>query len=189
MLVGRVADSYRTILASTLGDELTPGTEETPARAAKAWAELTCGYDVDIPSLFKIFEEGGYVYDQLIALTDLPFSSLCEHHLLPFSGYAHIVYLPTEHRVLGVSKFARLLDAYARRLQVQERLTAQIADEIQEHLKPQGVMVVVEAHHLCMSCRGVRSAGVMRTSALREKLYEPTVRTEAEWLIGRSRTT
>lgn len=179
----RRAECYRQILASTLGPELTPGTEETPLRAAKAWAELTSGYATDIASLFKTFDSEGN--DEMIAVSGMSFSSLCEHHLLPFEGHAHVVYVP-DGEIVGLSKIPRVLRAFSRRLQVQERLTSQIADAMVEHLNPKGVMVVVEASHSCMRCRGIESSGLMVTSALRGVLKDDGVgRAEAFALIGR----
>lgn len=171
---------YRNIL-DTL-DVHGEGIEDTPRRAADALIELTSGYAVDIPALFKTFDAEGY--EEMVVVRDIAFSSLCEHHLLPFHGHAHVAYIP-DGRVVGLSKIARLVDAYAHRLQVQERLTGQVADALMEHLSPKGVAVVMEAEHLCMSLRGPRKPGaVTGTSALRgEMLDEPEARAEALALI------
>lgn len=134
------------------------GLIETPKRVAKAWGHWCGGYDIDVPGLFKAFEDGAEGCDQMVVVKDIPFYSQCEHHLAPFFGTATIAYIP-DKKVLGLSKFARVLDAYARRLQVQERLTNQIADAVAEHLKPKGVGVSVRARHLCMESRGVSKQG------------------------------
>jgi GTP cyclohydrolase I len=177
-----VEESFRDILRAT-GVPLNGELDETPGRAAKAWRELTSGYAVDIPSLFKTFEAWGY--DEMVVVRSIPFSSLCEHHLLPFYGRAAIAYIPNE-RIIGLSKLARLVDAYARRLQVQERLSNEIADALMEHLKPVGAAVIMEAEHLCMSLRGAKVPGAVTvTSALRGAIFEkPEARAEAMSLLG-----
>lgn len=149
------------------------GMRDTPKRFVKAFLEMTSGYHVKVADLFTVFEKG--TYDQMIVVRGIDFTSLCEHHFLPFKGVAHVGYLPSD-KIVGLSKLARVVDAFSRRAQVQERLTTDIADAITEHLKPTGVGVLVEAHHECMSCRGVRKANaVMVTSAL-----YGTFRTEPE---------
>lgn len=179
----RLTEAYAAILDQIV--TVTPGTRETPHRAAKAMLEMTEGYTTDIASLFTTFDSEGY--DQMIAVTDIPFVSLCEHHALPFSGVAHIVYIPNG-KVVGLSKIPRLVHAYAKRFQIQERLTAQIADALEEHVSPIGVMVLIEAQHTCMLFRGVKSAGVMQTSALRGVLKEDGAgRAEALSMIARKR--
>jgi GTP cyclohydrolase I len=141
------------------------GLRDTPRRVLEAFKELTAGYHVDPAALLKAqFERDGY--DQVVTVRGIDFTSLCEHHLLPFTGTAAVGYLPAE-RVVGLSKLARLVQAYASRLQLQERLTQQIATALQEHLQPQGVAVVLRARHACMGCRGIRKPGAeMVTSAL-----------------------
>lgn len=161
---------------------LPDGMIETPARAAKAMVEMTAGYHVDIEGIFKTFD--AEEYDELILERSIPFSSLCEHHLLPFVGVAHVGYI-ADGQIVGLSKLARLVEAYARRFQVQERMTQQIADAIESHLSPVGVIVVIEATHLCMELRGVRKPGVVtKTSVLRGLLKDdPAARAEAMSLI------
>ena len=160
-----VAAATRALLDAIGEDPSRPGLEKTPERVAKAWRHLTSGYglqpaDVVNGALFPAEAE------QLVVVRDIEFSSLCEHHLLPFVGRVHIGYVPGES-ILGLSKFARLTDLYARRLQVQERLTGQIADAVMELLAPRGVGVVVEAEHMCMVMRGVEKPGSLtRTSVL-----------------------
>jgi GTP cyclohydrolase I len=154
-----VQDAIRTLIRWSGDDPEREGLIDTPARVARAWKEYCSGYDDD-PShhLSRVFEEVGG-YDELVLLRDIPFQSHCEHHMAPIIGKAHIAYLPRNH-VVGISKLARVLNAFARRLQVQERLTAEVADCIWEGLKPHGVAVVIEASHACMTARGVRTPGV-----------------------------
>jgi GTP cyclohydrolase I len=133
------------------------GTADTPDRVARMYVnELCSGYAIDVPSLFRSFDHEGF--DGTVVVRDLPVTSLCEHHLVPFVGYAHVAYEPNG-RIVGLSKIARVVDAFARRLQIQERLTKQIADALEDHLGPRGVLVVVEAEHLCMTIRGVQKPG------------------------------
>ncbi len=172
------AAAYALLLAETPGEDPSrDGLAETPERAARAWRELTSGYSEDVQALFKTFEGDGY--DELILLSNVPFSSLCEHHLLPFIGVAHIGYI-AHGKIIGLSKLARLLEVYARRLQVQERLAMQIADAIEQHLSPLGTMVVIEAEHLCMGCRGVRKSGVTTTTSVMRGLLRDNVEARAE---------
>jgi GTP cyclohydrolase IA len=142
------------------------GLEETPFRVLKAFAEYTKGYAEDpIAILGKSFD---VVYDELVLVKDIPFNSMCEHHFAPFFGKAHIAYIPKNNVITGLSKFARLTDAFANRFQVQERLTAQIADTIEEVLQPLGVAVIIEAEHYCMCGRGVKKNGASTvTSSMR----------------------
>ncbi len=141
------------------------GLKDTPGRVARMYTELLAGAARDPKEHLKsVFSER---CDEVVLLRDIPFYSICEHHMMPFIGKAHVAYLPDE-KVLGVSKLARIVDCFARRMQVQERLTAQIADFLTENLKPQGVAVVLEASHSCMTIRGIRKPGsTMVTSALR----------------------
>jgi GTP cyclohydrolase IA len=159
-----VADAVRTLIRWAGDDPEREGLLDTPARVARAWREYARGYGED-PALHleRTFEEVGG-YDEIILLKDIPFQSHCEHHLAPIIGKAAIAYLPGS-RVVGISKLARVLHGYARRLQVQERLTAQVADCIATHLKPKGVAVVIEASHACMSARGVNTPGVLMTTS------------------------
>ena len=159
-----VADAIRTLIRWAGDDPTREGLLDTPNRVARAWREYCSGYAED-PSvhLARTFEEVGG-YHNLVLLKDIPFQSHCEHHMAPIIGKAHIAYMPTD-RVVGISKLARVLDGYARRLQVQERLTAQVAKCIWEHLKPHGVAVVIQASHGCMTARGVRTPGVGMTTS------------------------
>ncbi len=134
------------------------GIKETPKRVAKMYLELLDGYNQDPASVFKVFESDAY--DGLVIVSDIQFYSLCEHHMIPFHGRVHIGYIP-DKKILGLSKFARLVNIFARRLQVQERLTEQIASSIMQYLQPKGVIVFVEAEHMCMSMRGVNKPGAI----------------------------
>ena len=161
-----VADAIRTLIRWSGDDPEREGLIDTPKRVARAWREYCQGYAED-PAyhLSRIFHEVGG-YDEIVLLKDIPFQSHCEHHMAPITGHAHIAYLPGDY-VVGISKLARVLHAFAQRLQVQERLTAEVADCIWKNLKPQGVAVVIEATHGCMTGRGVRTPGViMKTSRM-----------------------
>ena len=159
-----VLQAVKTLIAWAGDDPAREGLLDTPARVARAWKEYARGY-ADDPAvhLSRTFEEVGG-YDEIVLLKDIPFQSHCEHHLAPIIGKASIAYLPRD-KVVGISKLARVLHGYARRLQVQERLTAQVADCICEHLQPKGVAVVIEASHACMTARGVSTPGVMMTTS------------------------
>jgi GTP cyclohydrolase I len=161
----RIEKAVREILLAVGEDIDREGLKRTPARVGKMYAELLAGMQEDPKDhLRSIFTEN---YDEIVLLRDIPFYSICEHHLMPFIGSAHVAYLPTG-MVLGVSKLARIVDCFARRLQTQERLTYQIADFIMNSLKPMGVTVVLEASHSCMTIRGTKKPGsIMVTSALR----------------------
>lgn len=144
------------------------GLTDTPARVIRAWEELTAGYQQD-PAVILARDFDGAKYDEMVACMDIDFHSMCEHHLLTFRGRAHVAYLPSKKhgRVVGLSKLARLVDCFARRLQIQEQMTMQIADALQKHLKPAGVGVIIEAQHFCMCARGVQKQNsTMVTSAL-----------------------
>lgn len=159
-------DLVRGILIAIGEDPSREGLLDTPKRVVKSWSELFHGYSLDPAKILStVFEDGAC--DEVVILKDIPFSSMCEHHMLPFIGVAHIGYLP-RGRVIGLSKLARLVDCFARRLQIQEKMTSQIADAIETHLKPKGTAVIIEAHHQCMSCRGILKQGTkMITSAMR----------------------
>jgi GTP cyclohydrolase I len=160
----QMEDAVRTLLRCTGEDVNREGLLDTPKRVAKMYMELTRGLREDPPAV-TTFSSG--TYDQLITVFDLEMASLCEHHCVPFVGKAHIGYIPGEH-IVGLSKFGRILDWFSRRLQIQEQLTEQVADFIVEHLKPKGLIVVVEAQHMCMSIRGVKKPGhSTMTSAIR----------------------
>jgi len=168
------------ILLKLIGEDPTrTGLLDTPARVASAWKEWTSGYNTDVEQIFKTFEDGAKDVDEMVVVRDIPFYTHCEHHMAPFFGKATVAYIP-DGRILGLSKFNRLVDTYARRLQVQERLTTQIAEAIMQYLVPVGCGVVITARHLCMESRGIRQQGHSTvTSALRGVFKdEPEVRQE-----------
>lgn len=159
-----VAEAVRTLIRWAGDDPNREGLLDTPGRVARAWREYAKGYLEDPANhLSRTFEEVGG-YDEIVLLKDIPFQSHCEHHMAPIIGKAAIAYLPN-NKVVGISKLARVLHGFARRLQVQERLTAQVADAIWDNLQPKGVAVVIEASHACMSARGVSTPGVMMTTS------------------------
>jgi GTP cyclohydrolase IA len=170
------AERAVTDLLRALGrDPESPHLADTPRRVAGAFAELLTGPHFDLTTFPN--DEG---YNELVIATGIPVQSLCEHHLLPFSGVAHIGYLPGD-RILGLSKLVRVLDLFARDLQVQERLTQQVADWLQENLEPRGVGVVIEAEHLCMSLRGVRARGARTTTSALHGLLREDARSRQEF--------
>jgi len=182
----RIRKAVEEILRAVGEDLDREGLRDTPARVARMYSELLAGMREDPKvHLRSVFTEN---YDEIVLLRDIPFHSLCEHHLLPFIGLAHVAYLPTG-RVLGVSKLARIVDCFARRLQCQERLTGQIADLIMTQLKPLGVAVVLEASHSCMTIRGIKKPGsTMVTSALRGSFRkDPRSRNEILSLLHQDR--
>ena len=162
----KIEEAVRTILEAIGEDPNRQGIAKTPERVARMYGELFEGMNTDATDhLGVVFEEEKY--DEMVVLRDIPFCSMCEHHLLPFMGKAHIAYLP-DGKVIGLSKLARVVDVYARRPQLQERLTGQIADILMEQLDAKGTAVVIEANHTCMTIRGVRKPGAMMvTSAMR----------------------
>jgi GTP cyclohydrolase IA len=176
----------RDLLAYIGEDPDREGLLETPARFLKAWAEYTRGYREKPEEILKSFEDGAERVDEMVIVRDIPVYSLCEHHLAPFFGKAHVGYVP-DKRILGLSKISRLVEIFGRRLQVQERLTNQIADALDENLQPLGVAVVIECRHMCMESRGVRHTGTSTvTSALRGSIKaNADTRREFLSLIGR----
>lgn len=160
-----------------------PGLQETPARAAKAWRAWTSGYGVDVPGLFKVFDDDTSTYDQMILVDNIEFTSHCEHHMAAITGVAHVAYIPNDKgHVVGLSKLARVVDAYARRLQVQERMTAQIADAVFENMQPRGVGVLVRARHGCMCGRGVMQRATQTTTSALKGCFKNEPETRAEFL-------
>ncbi|MDO5734006.1 MAG: GTP cyclohydrolase I FolE [Eubacteriales bacterium] len=183
----RIEKAVREILIAIGEDPDRAGLLETPARVARMYQEVCSGLHSDVWEKIKVFDEPGN--DEMILVGEIPFYSLCEHHLLPFIGKAHVIYIPRKGRILGLSKIARIVDHCARRPQLQERLTSEVADLIMEAVDPYGVAVVMEAEHLCMTMRGVKKPGSRTvTSALRGicRSNEKT-RQEALALIGQSR--
>ncbi|MBW6522216.1 GTP cyclohydrolase I FolE [Sphingomonas sp. RHCKR47] len=176
-----VAAAIRTLIEWAGDDPTREGLIDTPKRVARAWKEYCSGY-ADDPGvhLSRVFEEVGG-YDEIVLLKDIPFQSHCEHHMAPIIGRAHIAYLPKDH-VVGISKLARVLHGFARRLQVQERLTAEVADCIWNGLRPQGVAVVIEASHACMTARGVRTPGVSMVTSRMMGVFRDDERSRKEVL-------
>jgi GTP cyclohydrolase IA len=175
-----VADSIRGILADLGEDPSREGLEKTPARVAKSYRFLTQGYHQDVD---KILNGALYSvsYDEMVIVKDIEIFSLCEHHLLPFFGRCHVAYVPTD-KVIGLSKIPRLVDMFSRRLQVQERLTTQIADVIMNKIRPQGVGVVIEARHLCMIMRGVEKQNSVAVTSSMLGSFRDCEQTRAEFL-------
>ncbi len=175
----RVQRLVRELLEAIGEDPDRKGLVETPRRVADMYVELFSGTEVDPGEHLRVTFEAGH--DEMVMVRDIPFASLCEHHLVPFLGRAHVAYIPAEDgRITGLSKLARLVDGYARRLQVQERMTTEIADAIDKALSPRGVLVVIEAEHLCMSMRGVKKPGTMTVTSSVRGLFRSDVATRAE---------
>lgn len=176
-----VQNAIRTLIRWSGDDPDREGLLDTPSRVGRAWREYCHGYEED-PShhLSRTFEEVGG-YDEIVLLKDIPFQSHCEHHMAPIIGHAHIAYLP-RNRVVGISKLARVLQGFARRLQIQERLTAEVADCIWHHLEPAGVAVVIQASHACMTARGVRTPGVGMTTSRMMGVFRDDERSRKEVL-------
>jgi len=175
----RIAAAVREILFAIGEDPDRDGLLDTPNRVARMYAEVCAGLHQE-PSehLATMFEAD---HDEMVMVRDIPMYSLCEHHLIPFIGKAHVAYIPNRSgNVIGLSKVARLVDGYAKRPQVQERLTRQVADALEEHLQPRGVLVVMEAEHLCMSMRGVRKAGSSTVTSSVTGIFRANVATRAE---------
>jgi GTP cyclohydrolase I len=179
----KIERGVRLLLEGVGEDPDRPGLRRTPARVAEMYAELTAGMREDPEEHVRPLP--GDKHDEMVIVKDIHFASVCEHHLAPFVGKSHIAYIPKAGRIVGLSKLARLVDTYARRLQVQERLTSEIADTLFKVLKPVGVMVVMEAEHTCMTVRGVKKPGAMTiTSAIRGGFRkDPRTRAEAMALI------
>ena len=183
----RAAAAVRELLVAIGEDPDREGLRDTPDRVARAYAELTSGLR-QLPSdvLTTVFDIG---HDEMVLVRDIELWSMCEHHLVPFTGVAHVGYIPAESgKITGLSKLARLVDVFAKRPQVQERLTTQVADALVEALEARGVIVVIEAEHLCMTMRGVRKAGARTiTSAVRGQMHNAATRSEAMALISSDR--
>lgn len=183
--LAKISEGVRQILIGIGEDPTRDGLRDTPDRVARSLVELTAGLDQRADEVLATTFDLGH--QELIVVRDIQVHSLCEHHLLPFHGVAHIGYLPGDDgRITGLSKLARLVEVYARRLQVQERLTSQVADAMVDVLAPAGVIVIIEAEHMCMSMRGVHKPGARTlTSAVRGALRNAATRSEAMALINR----
>ncbi len=174
----RIENAVREILTAIGEDPDREGLVETPSRVARMYEEIFSGLSDNPERHLKLFNEGKN--DEMVVIRDIPMYSMCEHHLLPFVGRAHIAYIPNNNKVIGLSKLARIVDNFSKRPQLQERITAQIADFLEDKLSPKGVAVVIEAEHLCMTMRGARAAGALtQTSALRGTM-KSDARTRAE---------
>ncbi|MDY5242369.1 MAG: GTP cyclohydrolase I FolE [Eubacterium sp.] len=176
----RIMNAVREILIAVGEDPEREGIVETPKRDANMYEEIFAGLNEDPKQHLKFFDEKSN--DEMVIVRDIPFSSMCEHHLLPFVGKAHIAYIPSDNKIIGLSKLARIVDNFAKKPQVQERLTSDIADFLEENLQPKGVAVIMEAEHMCMSIRGAKASGSQtQTSALRG-IIKKDARTRAEVL-------
>jgi GTP cyclohydrolase I len=183
----RAEAAVRELLIAIGEDPEREGLRETPARVARAYAELTAGLHQEPQDVLStVFDIG---HDEMVLVRDIELWSMCEHHLVPFTGVAHVGYIPNENgKITGLSKLARVVDVFAKRPQVQERLTTQVADALVELLEPRGVIVVIDAEHLCMTMRGVRKAGARTiTSAVRGIMHRAPTRAEAMSLINAAR--
>lgn len=179
----KIKNAIRDILEAIGENPDREGLKETPDRIARMYEEVFEGMATEPASVMKLFKEENH--EEMIVVKDIPLQSICEHHLLPFCGVAHVVYIPSKGRICGLSKLARVVDAWAKRPQLQERLTSCIADTLMETLKPLGVAVIIEAEHLCMTMRGVKKPGARTvTSALRGNIKtDARTRSEAMTLI------
>ncbi len=178
--VARIADLTHGLIEAIGEDPARPGLLKTPMRVANAWMDLTAGYRVDLDQLLNgaVFEEDA---NEMIVVQDIEMYSLCEHHFLPFYGKCHVAYIP-DGKIIGLSKLPRIVDAYAKRVQVQERLTTQIANAIQDLLQPLGVAVVIEAFHLCMMMRGVQKQNATTKTSTMLGHFRSNSKTRAEFL-------
>lgn len=173
-------EAVRTLLRYMGEDPDREGLLETPDRVCRAWVEMTEGYRMNPEKVLSTTFEGNS--DEMIVLKDIEFTSCCEHHLLTFNGKAHVAYLPAHGRIVGLSKLARIVDVYAKRLQVQERMTQQIAEAIKQELKPAGVAVVVEGQHSCMCVRGVKKQGASMVTSSLQGVFRENSATRAEFM-------
>lgn len=177
--VPRIERAIREVLAAMGEDPERDGLIKTPSRVAHMYEELFAGFYEDPGNHLEVTFAADH--DEMVMVRDIPFASLCEHHLVPFMGRAHVAYIPGDDgRITGLSKLARLVDGFAKRLQVQERMTTQIADSIEKALAPKGVLVVVEAEHLCMSMRGVKKPGTLTITSAVRGLFRTDSATRAE---------
>ena len=177
----KVARATRLLLEGIGEDPNRPGLKDTPRRVARMWRELVDGMGKKAEEIVTIIPVEDY--DEIILLRNIPFVSVCEHHLVPFIGRAHVAYLPTKGRVTGLSKLARVVEMEARKLQVQERLTNAIAEDITRTLQPRGIMVVIEAEHLCMTIRGAHKPGTVTVTSVVRGLFRQKAASRAEALM------
>lgn len=176
----KIKKAVRDILEAVGENPKREGLKYTPQRVANMYKEILCGIDKNPALELKILK--GHDFDEVVLVKDVPFYSLCEHHILPFHGKVHVAYVPEGNRIVGISKLPRVVEILSRRLQIQERLTSQIADVINETIKPKGVMVIVEAEHLCVTMRGIKKSGsTVKTSVVRG-IFRENEKTRAETL-------
>jgi GTP cyclohydrolase I len=174
----KIERAVRDILIAVGEDPKRRDIKDTPKRVAEMYEEILAGTDLDPEKeLEVVFEKD---HDEIVLLKNIPFYSICEHHMLPFIGKAHVAYIPSNNRVTGLSKLVRVVDIFAKRLQVQERITTDIADIIMKKLKPKGVMVIIEAEHMCISMRGVKKPGVMTITSAVRGIFRKNEKTRAE---------
>lgn len=177
----RVQELIRDLLEAIGEDPTREGLRETPRRVAEMYAELFTGIEADPGEHLRVRFEAGH--DEMVMVRDIPFTSLCEHHLVPFVGLTHVAYLPADDgRITGLSKLARMVEGYARRLQVQERMTTEIVEAMEKELQPRGSIVVIEAEHFCMSMRGVKKEGMTTVTSAVRGVFRDDARTRAEAL-------
>jgi GTP cyclohydrolase IA len=175
----KVEEGVRLILEGVGEDPERDGLKDTPRRVAQMYEEILAGIDVDPTPLVSVVP--GADFDEMIMVKDIPLTALCEHHMLAFNGRAHVAYIPNKDgRITGLSKIARVVDVLAKRLQVQERLTTEIADTIEKALEPRGVLVVIEAEHLCMTMRGVKKPGALTITSAVRGIFKDNAATRAE---------
>jgi GTP cyclohydrolase I len=176
----RIEKAVKEILIAIGEDPNRPGIKDTPKRVASMYAELFSGLNRDPGKEISLFHNEDH--EEMVMVKNIPFYSICEHHLVPFIGKAHVVYIPTKGKVTGLSKLVRVIEGFAKRPQVQERLTSQIADCLMERLKPRGVFIIIEAEHLCMSMRGVKKPGAATTTSAVRGVFQKDVKTRSEAL-------
>jgi len=176
----KIETAIRLFIEAIGDDPERPGLRQTPERVARMCEEIYAGIGTDSASIIKVLE--GENHDEIVLIRDIPFYSICEHHILPFIGRAHVAYVPHENRITGLSKLARVVAIESKKLQLQERLTTQIADSIVRALQPKGVMVVIEAEHLCMTMRGVKAPGARTVTSVVRGVFRENPATRAETL-------
>ncbi|MCX5726525.1 MAG: GTP cyclohydrolase I FolE [Candidatus Saganbacteria bacterium] len=176
----KIEKAIKEILIAIDEDPNRPGLKDTPARVARMYTEIFAGIGKDPGKEVTIFHNEDH--EEMIMVRDIPFYSICEHHLVPFIGKAHVVYIPTKGKVTGLSKLVRVIEGFAKRLQVQEKLTSQIADCLMERLDPRGVLIVIEAEHLCMSMRGVKKPGAVTVTSAVRGVFQKNAKTRSEAL-------
>lgn len=176
----KIERAVREIIEAVGGDLSQEGLKRTPERVADMYEEVFSGMGREASSELEVFFEEEH--DEVILLKGIPLYSICEHHMVPFVGKAHVAYIPEDNRITGLSKIARVVDILSRRLQVQERLTTQIADAIMGKLRPKGVLIVLEAEHLCMSMRGIKKPGIITTTSAVRGIFRSSSKTRAEAL-------